>query len=167
MNFERTLQSARKAGLRVCSFLGLVTLVTVSLGHPGVIFAQVQTADPDFEQKRTLAEGYHDLAILYIKKGDLDMAMASARQIIQLRFPAEQEYKIAQSLSIITEKLAEVHRFDLAQALLDEAIKFTEIDANKAKLFKTRARLYMQSGENAKAIDAWKRAMDLEARRIR
>jgi tetratricopeptide (TPR) repeat protein len=163
MNFEYSAIPARKARLRGCAFLALVTLLTVSLAHPGVSFAQAQ----DLEQKRTLAEGYHDLAILYIRQGDLEMAMASARQIIQLRFPAEQEYKIGQSLSIITEKLAEARRFDLAQALLDEALKSTELDANKAKLYKIKARLYMQSGDNERAIDAWKRAMDLETRRIR
>ncbi len=129
--------------------------------------ASTPPTDPETAQKLVLAEGYHDLAILYLKKGDLDKAYAEARQIAQLRFPPDFEKLVAQSLSIITEKFAEMRRFDLGQSILDEALKNTEMPANKVKILRNKARLYMLSGDNDKAIDSWRRALDIESRRGR
>lgn len=123
--------------------------------------------DPETAQKLKLAEGYHDLAILYLKKGELDNAFAEARQIAQLRLPMEYEKLVAQSLSIIIEKFSEVKRFDLGQILLDEALKNADQPVNKAKILRNKARLYMLAGDNDRAIDSWRRALDLEARRGR
>jgi tetratricopeptide (TPR) repeat protein len=111
-----------------------------------------------------MAEAHHDLAELYIKKGDFDLAVSEARQIIQLRFPADYEGLVAQSLSIITEKLAQAKRFDLGQMLLDEALKAAEINANRARIYANKARLYRLSGDNDRAIESWKRALELEGR---
>jgi tetratricopeptide (TPR) repeat protein len=160
MNPERAIRARFKPGLlAACFALFLVLLAPVA--------GRAQAADPDFGQKLAMAEGFHDLAILYIKKGDLDNATLSARQIVKLRFPAEEEYRIAKSLSIITEKLSELSRFDIAQLLLDEALKNTELDANKANLYRTKARMFYKSGQDEKAIEAWRRALDLEARKPR
>ena len=160
MNPERATCARFKPSLAAACFaLALMLLAPVS--------GTAQAADPDLAQKLAMAEGFHDLAILYIKKGDLDNAAASARQIIKLRFPAEEEYRISKSLSIITEKLSELSRFDIAQLLLDEALKNTELDANKASLYRTKARMFYKSGQDEKAIEAWRRALDLEARNPR
>ncbi len=129
--------------------------------------AQPQTRSPELAQKFDLAEAHHDLAELYIKKGDLDKAMAEARQIIQLRFPPEYESLVAQSLSIITDKFAEIRRFDLGQTLLDEALKNTELNANRAKILATKARLYRLAGDSDRAIESWRRALELEGSRNR
>jgi Tfp pilus assembly protein PilF len=51
--------------------------------------------------------------------------------------------------------------------LLDEALKNTELDANKANLYRTKARMFYKSGQDEKAIEAWRRALDLEARKPR
>jgi tetratricopeptide (TPR) repeat protein len=128
---------------------------------------QTTPADPQIEQKIVLAEGFHDLAILYVKKGELDKAVDAARQIILLRFPPEYEKAVAQSLSIITEKLAEIKRFDLGLGLLDEALKASELNANRVKILRNKARIYMLAGDNDRAIDSWRRALELESKRSR
>jgi tetratricopeptide (TPR) repeat protein len=139
------------------------------LPHQGVAqtreAASAQLRNPELSQKFDLAEAHHDLAELYIKKGELDKAMAEARQIIQLRFPPEFEELVGQSVSIITEKFAEIHRFDLGQTLLDEALKATEASGNRAKILATKARLYRLAGDNDRAIESWRRALELEGGR--
>lgn len=121
---------------------------------------------PESEVARMLirAEGHHDLAVLYIEKGELEKAIAEARQIIQLELPPEFEKYVAQSLSIITESLAEIGRFDMAQALLDESLETTKEIPNKARIYRTKARLFMLAGDNDMAIDSWRKALDLESK---
>jgi tetratricopeptide (TPR) repeat protein len=150
----------------VMSFI-IVPLAGSIQGQTPAPAAQAQSVDSETAQKLILAEGYHDLAVLYIKKGELDMGVAAARQIIQLHFPAEFEKLVAQSLSIITEKLADAHRYDLGQSILDDALKATEQNVNRVKLLRNKARLYMLAGDNDKAIESWRKALELESRRGR
>jgi len=110
------------------------------------------------------AEGHHDLAKLYIKGGELEKAMAEARRIIQLELPADYEKYVTQSLSIITEELAEIRRFDLLQPLLDEALEKIRLKANQVSLLRIKARHFISAGENDKAIETWRKALDLESR---
>lgn len=166
MNPAFAIRAPRTIRSSIVAFLACAALMALLI-HPRHVFSQSQAANPGLDQKRELAYAYHELAILLIKKGNLDEAMANARQIIQLHFPAEYEYKIAESLSIIAERLSEIRRFDLVQALLDEALKATELDVNKANLFKIKARMFLKAGDDGKAIEAWKRAIELEKRPIR
>jgi lipopolysaccharide biosynthesis regulator YciM len=144
----------------------LLTLLLLCL--PAALTAQdgirSQDMDPELAQRLMLAEGHHDLAVLYIKKGDFDKAAAAAREIMRLGFTGEYEKLVSQSFAIITERLAEAKRFDLAQALLDEALKTTEQNVNRVRLLKNKARIFVLSGENDRAIDSWKKALDLEQR---
>ena len=156
----------------IAGFVLAILILAVPFGGAAEDKTPVQQArskalDPDFAQKLTLAEGYHDLAVLYIEKGELDMGVAAARQIIQLHFPAEFEKLVAQSLSIITDKLGRIHRYDLAQILLDESLKVTEQNVNRVRILRNKARLYMLAGDNDKAIESWRKALELESRRSR
>jgi tetratricopeptide (TPR) repeat protein len=126
-----------------------------------------QSGDQQLQRKLSLAKGYHDLADLYIKSGELSEAVASERQILQLRLPPEYEKLVVESISIITEKLAEARAFDLAQSLVDEALKNVQQNANRASILKNKARLYLLAGDNDKALDSLRKALEIESRLIR
>ncbi len=133
------------------------------VGNQGT--AQGQRAlDPQVVQLLDRASTYHDLATLYLKRGESELAVAEARKILQLRIPSEHEHLVVKSLVIISDKLGEIRRYDLAQNLLDEAQKSTEQNLNRARLLKAKARLYLFAGDDEKAIDAYRRALDLEGR---
>jgi tetratricopeptide (TPR) repeat protein len=112
------------------------------------------------------AEGHHDLAKLYIQGGELEQAISEARRIIQLELPADYEKYVTQSLSILTEELAKLGRFDLVQPLLDEALEKSRLKINQVSLLRIKARHFMSAGENDKAIETWRKALDLESRSI-
>jgi lipopolysaccharide biosynthesis regulator YciM len=151
--------------------IGLILALVFAFAPPAVPqdnpAVQVAPRDPETLQRFIVAEAHHDLAELYIKKGELNNAVIEARKIIQLRFPPEYENLVAQSFSILTEKFAEVQRFDLGQVLLDEAVKAVALNTTRAKLTATKARLYKLAGDDDRAIEAWRRALELEGRRIR
>ena len=125
------------------------------------------SVDQQIQRKLSLAKGYHDLADLYIKNGALSEAVASEQRILQLRLPAEYEKLVVESISIIVEKLAETRAFDLGQSLIDEALKSIQQDANRAAMLKSKARLYMLAGDNDKALESLRKALDIESRLIR
>jgi tetratricopeptide (TPR) repeat protein len=148
----------------VIAFAPFSALSGQSVAEPA---AQTQPPGAELVQKFSLAEAHHDLAELYIKKGNLDQAMIEARKIIQLRFPPEYEALVIQSFSIITEKLAGVRRFDLGHQLLDEAFRTFALDVTRAKTLMNKARLYTLAGDSDRALETWKRALELEGRGAR
>ncbi len=123
-----------------------------------------QAQNIDAEAFRIQAEMHHSLTLHYLKSGDVDKALAEARQIIQPPIPPKLEVAVANSMSIITDQLKDLKRFDIAQTLLDETFKATMQLPVRVMILQNKARLYLLSGENDKAIEVWKRAKDLEAR---
>lgn len=128
---------------------------------------QARITDPQVVRSLSLASGYHDLANLYIKKGEMEKAAAEARHILQLDLPAEHEHLVVKSLAIISDKLGEAKRFDLSQSLLDETLRSAEQPLNRVVVLKTKARLYRLAGDDDKAIESFKQALELEGRSIR
>ena len=157
--------------LQRTSFLAWTLLLAVFAGpsiaplgaHPTAV-AEAQSQSLDAEAFRIQAAMHHEMALLYLKNGEIDKAVAEARQLIPKSIPPELEEAVAMSMSIITDKLASANRFDLAQTLLDETFKATAQAAARVKILKNKSRLYLQAGEEEKAIEVWKRAQDLEAR---
>jgi len=151
---------------RVLLLLAAVSLV--GFGHVPAGFGQeaAQRADAQVE-RMSVASGHHELALLYVKKGDYDAAVTEARKILQLRFPQEHEHLVVQSLSIIADKLGESRRFDLGQALLDDTFRSAELVTNRVKTLLAKARLYKQAGDDTRAIESYRRAVDLGGTAVR
>ena len=152
---------------------GYIVLLLAFLSIPLSSFSQARIQGAGSEQKATdprvvqlldRASTHHDLATLYIKRGEADLAAAEARKILQLHIPAEHESLVVMSLVIISDKLGEIRRFDMAQGLLDETLKTTGQNTNRAKIFKAKARLYLFAGDDDKAIDSYRRALDLQGK---
>jgi|MudIll2142460700_1097286.scaffolds.fasta_scaffold42591_1 tetratricopeptide (TPR) repeat protein len=118
----------------------------------------------DAEAYQIQAAYHHDLAVLYLKNGEIEKGLAEARQILKPQIPPELEEAVAMSMSILSDKLASVSRFDQAQALLDETFKVIVQVVNRVRILQLKSRLYLQAGENDKAIETWKRAEELKAR---
>jgi hypothetical protein len=149
--------------VRKLAILALVLIPLVcSPWQPGC-FAQNKPIDPDVF--RIQAEMHHDLAIHYLEKGDVEKAMAEARQIIQPVIPPQYEEAVCKSTMIIAEELGAMRRFDLCQNLLDEALRAVTQVSPRILLLKHKSRLYYLAGETDKALDAMKRAKGLEALR--
>ena len=149
----------------------LVTGFVLALSIPLSLRAQARepagqqrVLEPQIERKLRLAFDYHELAKLYLKKGEADKAVTEIRKVLQLALPIDYEQLVVQSMAYVSDKLGEMRRFDTAQALLDDTLKSVEQPANQARVLKTKARLFLASGDDDRAIENWKRALELEAR---
>jgi tetratricopeptide (TPR) repeat protein len=148
---------------RMLAVMALVlTPLVCPMWQPGCL-AQDKPLDADIF--RIQAEMHHNLALHYLEKGDVDKAMAEARQIIQPVIPPLYEDAVCKSTMIIAEELGSMRRFNLCQNLLDEALKAVTQVSSRIILLKDKSRLYFLAGETDKALDAMKRAKDLEAQR--
>jgi tetratricopeptide (TPR) repeat protein len=147
-------------------FLALALVLVPIAAYSQEYEAGDQSPDPRVAGLLIRAEAHHDLAVLYIDKGELEKGIAEARHIIQLQLPAQYEKCVAQSLSIITEALADMRQFDLAQSLLDESLETIKHPPNQVKIYRTKARLYMLAGDNDRAIESWQKALDLEPKSV-
>jgi tetratricopeptide (TPR) repeat protein len=148
--------------------LGLVLLMIPLAAYSHVQeqgTARSQAVDPAISQKLATAYDYHELALLYIRKGEPEEAVAEARKMIDLRIPPPFEQSVAESVSIITQKLAETGRYESSQNLLDDALKAMVEPANQVRILRTKARLYKLAGDDDRAIESWRRAQELESRR--
>jgi tetratricopeptide (TPR) repeat protein len=149
----------------------LVTGLMVALSIPLSVSSQSResavqqrTLEPQLERNLRLASDYHELAKLYLKRGEPDKAVTEIRKVLQLGFPSDYEHLVVQSIAYVSDKLGEMRRFDSAQALLDETLKSIEQPANQARVLKTKARLFLAFGDEDRAIESWKRAIELETR---
>lgn len=163
MNYKRSIP-AKPFIFILAAFLWVCMPLTLSQNREPSAPAPVRQMDPQDDHNLSLAYGYHELAVLYLEKGEVDKAATETRKLLKLRFSEEYEPLLVQSLGIITEKLARIRRFDLAQALLDEAVKSFERNSTQVKIYKTKARLYRLAGDNDKAIEYMNRALHLESR---
>lgn len=154
----------KKSMARALLLAALISLLFA--GSPSSSRSMAQGQSPvDDEAFRIQAQAHHDLAIHFLKKGEVDKALVEARQILQGRPPVQYEERVARSMMMIAEELGSMHRYDIAQALLDEALGVMSQAASKIVLLKHKSRLYYLAGDTDKAIDAMKRAKDLESRR--
>ena len=144
-------------------------IMTVLVCAPVAALAQAPPAQsPGFDSEafRIKAYSQYELAVLYLNNGEANRAMAAARQILQSRIPPEYEEAVVESMSKIAGMLKDAHRFELAQALLDDTFKVVVQVTNRITILKAKAVLYHETGQDDKAIEFWKRAKDLEAGKV-
>ena len=154
---------SRNMTRRIAALFLLAILCSPLAGIP-MQAGRPQAQSLDAEAYQIQAAYHHDLAVLYLKNGEIEKGLAEARQILKPQIPPELEEAVAMSMSILTDKLASMSRFDQAQALLDDTFKVIVQIVNRVRILQLKSRLYLQAGENDKAIETWKRAEELKAR---
>jgi lipopolysaccharide biosynthesis regulator YciM len=148
----------------ILAFAVLAAICSPIAGYSGQEATPPQAQALDDETYRIQAYAHHGLALLYLAKGEVDKALVEARAIIQPPIPPAFDKAVAESICKIADKLKDLRRFDLAQTLLDETLKVTVQIPNRVSILKVKSRLFLLAGEESKAIDAWKRAVELEAK---
>lgn len=111
-----------------------------------------------------IAHALHEIILLHIKKDQFDKVWPAAQALLALRFPPEQELATVKSVYLITEGLYEKGRTDLAHQILDAATRSLSDNANKSKVYLIQARLYKLEGQDEKAIEGYRKSVELKQR---
>ena len=133
-----------------------LVLLILLLGPQTAAFSQ------NWDQIRSAAERQHEMVMLLIRNGDFGRVLEASGQIFSLRFPPSQEHLLVQEGRILSEALARNQQFQLAEALLDQALRAVRSNQAKIDLFKEKAYLYTRQGRDREAMVFFERAMELE-----
>jgi tetratricopeptide (TPR) repeat protein len=120
---------------------------------------------PEAEKKLNLAGIQHDLILLLIEKRDFDSIEPEWKAVLDLKLGKEFEDLVGKSIVAISYTLLEAKRFALALKLLDESLAAAPFsDKSKANIYACKAALYKELKDVDSAIQAMRRAKDLEGK---
>ena len=79
-----------------------------------------------------------------------------------MRFPYNQEHLFVTEGQILSGALYDQQQYELAQALLDQALGAVNSNSSKALLYKEKAYLCKQEGKTNEAMEFFEKAIELE-----
>ena len=135
----------------------LFALLILSLGlQSNIVDSQ------SWERARTVAEAQHEIVMLLIKGKQFDKALQASQEIFSLRFPYNQEHLFVTEGQNLSGALYDHQQYELAQALLDQALRAVNSNNSKALLYKEKAYLCKQEGKTDEAMEFFEKAIELE-----
>jgi tetratricopeptide (TPR) repeat protein len=115
-----------------------------------------------WERSRSVAEAQHEIVMLLIKGKAFDKVLQASQEIFSLRFPYNQEHLFVTEGRILSSALFDQQQYELAQALLDQALRAVNSNSSKALLYKEKAYLCKQEGKDDEAMELFEKAIELE-----
>lgn len=152
-----------KKSLVVLAMLASVMVLSPAiLAQDPVATKPVVTAEDDDALKANIEVAYaqHEIILLLIKNDQFDKVRPAAQILLGLHLPKEQELNTVKSLTIISQKLYEKGRAELAYQILDAATHSISDPSNKSKVYLILARYYKLDGQDEKAIESLKKSME-------
>ena len=116
----------------------------------------------NWERSRSVAESQHEIVMLLIKGKAFDKVLPASHEIFSLRFPYNQEHLFVTEGQILSGALYDQQQYELAQALLDQALGAVNSNSSKALLYKEKAYLCKQEGKTNEAMEFFEKAIELE-----
>ncbi|TDI14653.1 MAG: tetratricopeptide repeat protein [Acidobacteria bacterium] len=115
-----------------------------------------------WERSRSVAESQHEIVMLLIRGKAFDKVLRASQEIFSLRFPYNQEHLFVTEGQILSGALYDHQQYELAQALLDQALRAVNSNNSKALLYKEKAYLCKQEGKTDEAMELFEKAVELE-----
>ncbi len=136
----------------------LFPLLILSLG----LQVNIVDAQESWERSRSVAEAQHEIVMLLIKGKEFDKVLSASQEIFSLRFPYTQEHLFVTEGQTLSAALYDHQQYELAQALLDQALGAVNSNSSKALLYKEKAYLCKQEGKTDEAMEFFEKAIELE-----
>ena len=115
-----------------------------------------------WERTRSIAEAQHEIVMLLINGKEFDKVLNASQEIFSLSFPYNQEPLFVTEGRILATALSDLQQYELAQALLDQALESVSSNRSKALLYKEKAYQRTKEGKNDDAMEFFEKALELE-----
>jgi tetratricopeptide (TPR) repeat protein len=115
-----------------------------------------------WERTRSIAEAQHEIVMLLINGKEFNKVLNASQEIFSLSFPYNQEPLFVTEGRILATALSDLQQYELAQALLDQALEAVSSNRSKALLYKEKAYQCTKEGKNDEAMEFFEKALELE-----
>ncbi len=115
-----------------------------------------------WERTRSIAEAQHEIVMLFIKGEEFNKVLNASQEIFSLSFPYAQEPLFVKEGRILAAAISDLQQYELAQALLDQALEAVNSNRSKALLYKEKAYLCTKNGKDEEAMKFFEKALELE-----
>ncbi len=115
-----------------------------------------------WERTRSIAEAQHEIVMLLIKGEEFNKVLNASQEIFSLSFPYAQEPLFVTEGRILAAALSDLQQYELAQALLDQALDAVNSNRSQALLYKEKAYLCTKDGKDEEAMKFFEKALELE-----
>ena len=115
-----------------------------------------------WERTRSISEAQHEIVMLLIKGNEFTKVLNASKEIFSLSFPYDQEPLFVTEGRILAAALSDLQQYELAQALLDQALEAVSSNRSKALLYKEKAYQCTKEGKNDEAMEFFEKALELE-----
>ncbi len=115
-----------------------------------------------WERTRSIAEAQHEIVMLFIKGEEFNKVLNASQEIFSLSFPYAQEPLFVTEGRILAAALSDLQQYELAQALLDQALDAVNSNRSQALLYKEKAYLCTKNGKDEEAMKFFEKALELE-----
>ncbi|MCZ6876980.1 MAG: tetratricopeptide repeat protein [Acidobacteria bacterium] len=115
-----------------------------------------------WERTRSIAEAQHEIVMLLIKGEEFNKVLNASQEIFSLSFPYAQEPLFVTEGRILAAALSDLQQYELAQALLDQALDAVNSNRSQALLYKEKAYLCTKNGKDEEAMKFFEKALELE-----
>jgi hypothetical protein len=126
------------------------------------LFAQ---QDSPLTRTKSMAEAQHEIVMLLMKKKEFEKAAAEANKIFEMKWPEGQEPLLLKEMLLLSEQFRQQGKADLSLQLIDRHSKCFKTTESRIALLKERGYLYKNMNQDEKAMDSFRKAMELEGKK--
>jgi tetratricopeptide (TPR) repeat protein len=134
----------------------LLGMITGMLRHP----APAQ----DLNRIRRVAEAQHEIVMILINKKDFTKAAEEANKIFQMKWPNDQEPVLLKELLGFSDQFRHNGQPAIALQILESNLALFKSAKSQAEIWKDKGYLLEAMGKHDKAIECFKKAIDLEGK---
>ncbi len=146
----------------------LIAIMVVSMMTVFTLGQQpASTPDAQTLKMLSIAESQHEIVQLLIQKGEYEKALDEYRAILDLKLPAAYDEAVFKEIVIVARKFYDANQKELAYQALDLGFDRLKSADLKAKILSVKAGLLKKDGRIERAIETYKKEIELREKQIR
>jgi tetratricopeptide (TPR) repeat protein len=140
----------------------LLSILLLSVIPIMALPADQTNAPASLEKTKSMAEAQHEIVVLLIQKKEYEKALEEANKIFDMKWPDDQEPLLVKELCNLGDQFLRSNQATLGLRLMDRNYSRFKKSSSQAALLKEMGYLHKSLNQGDKAIEYFRKAMDLE-----